>query len=362
MGTKKKQAYAKVKQFLVDVFLGANLVTLIILWVCCATTWVDPALHPRIGVVGLAFPIFLVLNLIFIPFWLIYKTRMVIVPLVGMGLCGTYILDYFPLNFGSSEKQPELTILDWNCHDLSLYKGDSLQMGIDYLQNCGADIICLQEFNFGRSAYKEMHEQMKSEGYHSFHEGGRAVISRYPIVDSVLISADSEMKNGSIRVDVQMPDEIVSVYCLHLESNSLTPDDKDSYGDVLETPESSKVKAELRFLSGKLSNSISYRAKQVQSILANIDSLPDHRPVLLCGDFNDTPISYAYQTISRRLDNSFRSRGRGVGVTFNEKNFPVRIDHTFFSSSRWECTDVTIDHTITASDHYPIITKLAKKD
>ena len=112
---------------------------------------------------------------------------------------------------------------------------------------------------------------------------------------------------------------------------------------------------------GKLAEAAQLRASQVNTIAQLVDSIATHHSVLVCGDFNDTPISYAYQHMGRRLKNAYRSRGNGVGVSFNEKNFPVRIDHIFYSPE-WTCTDAVVDRSIWASDHYPVIARLKKRD
>lgn len=357
---KKDKRFPRVKRFLVNLFLGGNLFTLALLWTCCASTWINPILHPRIAVVGLAFPVLLLLNLIFIPLWLIYKPRLIVVPILGIALCGSYVLDYFPLGLGADE-EPELRILTWNCHEMSFYKkGDSMQIAFDYVLESNADIICLQEFNYKAKKYTPLHDAMDSLGYTSYYDGSRTIYTRLPVVESWPITHPDSVKSDIIRSDVQYGDEILTIYCAHLESNKISPDDKDEYAGVIEDPGRDNVEAEVRYLSGKLSDAAYIRAQQVQRLLANVDSLPEGRSVILCGDFNDTPISYTYQACSRRFDNAFRSRGHGVGISFSERYFPVRIDNVFFSHD-WECTNVLIDHSITASDHYPLLAGLKKR-
>ena len=108
MAKDKKQKQEKTSvfgQLLTNLFVGANLMTLVLLWVCVASIWLDASLHPRLAIVGLAFPILLVLNLLFVPFWLLFKPRMLVVPLLGMGVVGGYILDYHPLNLFGKDKE-----------------------------------------------------------------------------------------------------------------------------------------------------------------------------------------------------------------------------------------------------------------
>ena len=158
-----------------------------------------------------------------------------------------------------------------------------------------------------------------------------------------------------------MDNDTLSVINCHLECSGLSPTDRDEYGQMLNNPEKDKLGSEVRHLTGKLSSAALYRAMQVQAILDCLDSLPPSRSVMLCGDFNDTPISYAYQKLKKRLRNAYREGGSGVGVTYTEKIFPVRIDHIFHTPD-WECTDAIIDHSATASDHYPVVARLKKRE
>lgn len=349
----KAKRFPRVKRVLVNLFLGGNIFTLLLLWACCASTYIDPTQHPHLAVIGLAFPFIVLFNLLFIPFWLIYKPRLMLVPIVGIALCSTFLLDYCPIGLNRHPEKAVFRVTTWNCHDLSYYKGDSLELAHKYIRNIGSDIICLQEFNYGRTAFKPLIDSLASLGYTDFHSGSRVIFTRYPIVSNQVINSQDSEKKAIIRADVQIDDEILSVYCVHLESNKISPDDKEVYADVIQDPGRQKVENEVRHLTGKLSTAASSRANQVRAILANMDSLPEGRSVLLCGDFNDTPISYTYQTISRRLSNAFRQGGRGIGLSFSERYFPVRIDNIFFTSD-WHCEEAYIDRSITASDHYPI--------
>lgn len=357
----KHKSFPRVRQFVVNLFLGANLATLLLLWLCCASTWIDPELHPRLSVVGLIFPVLLLLNLLFVPLWLIYKPRMLVVPIVGMALCGGFILDYFPMRLSRPEGGgSELKVLSWNTCTFSKYKDDSLSLSIDYLMSLDADLICFQELDISWMKYKPLRDTLDAHGYHYDHRNTRTIVSRFPILRINPITVSAGTINGILYAELLYEGDTLSVFDVHLESNKLSRSDKNDYSDVLRTPEGEKIKSEASYLSNKIATASAYRARQTKEALACIDSLPEGRSVLLCGDFNDTPISYAYQSFSRRLKSAFRAQGRGVGVTFNEEFFPVRIDHIFYTPD-WTCTDVRIDRSIGASDHYPLVARLKKR-
>ncbi|MBQ8050614.1 MAG: endonuclease/exonuclease/phosphatase family protein [Bacteroidaceae bacterium] len=352
-------AFSAVKQLLATLFLGANLVTLFLLWICCASTWVDPSMHPRMSVVGLVFPVFLFLNVAFLLLWLIYKPRMMVVPLVGMALCGNYILDYFPLNLGGKDKAHDLRIMTWNAGYFNGLPSDSFLLGLDYIMSCRADIVCLQEAQPSPYLMRTLEERVTGEGGYFEREGTRVLISRFPVVDKGTIEAESKSKygNNTRYYHLLMDGDTVTLLNAHLECYNLSADEKDEYGDVLHSRDRDKMKSEVKYLTGRLAYSSRYRALQVKAIAQFLDNLPKGRRVLLCGDFNDTPISYAYQQIDKRLENAYRGGGFGVGLSFREKNFPVRIDH-IFHSQEWECVSARIDRSTDISDHYPVIADL----
>lgn len=360
MAKDKDSSFAWVRRLVLNLFTGANLVTLFLLWACCASTWINPALHPRVSVIGLLFPIFLCLNLFFLVLWLIYKPRIIVIPIVGMLLCASFILDYYPLNFGNDKGDGELTVMSWNAGFFQNLPNDSMQVGIDYIMESGADIVCLQENRPGQVFATAMDKSLQTYGYHKEVKGSRIVLSRFPILSSMSLELESDASNSADVFELLMGEDTLTLMNAHLECYRFSLDEKDDYGSALKSRDRNQMKEEFKYLTGKLGYASRYRGLQVKTIEEYLDSLPPHRSVILCGDFNDTPISYAYQRMSKRMDNAFRARGRGVGISYREQKFPVRIDHIFYSRD-WECTKAKIDQNITASDHYPIIASLKKK-
>ena len=77
--------------------------------------------------------------------------------------------------------------------------------------------------------------------------------------------------------------------------------------------------------------------------------------MLVCGDFNDTPYSYSYKMFSRRLKDSFVSKGNGFGATMNKAGYPLaRIDYQFFDSRRVMCNGFDVIDSLTYSDHFAV--------
>ena len=137
----------------------------------------------------------------------------------------------------------------------------------------------------------------------------------------------------------------------HLESFKLTTEDKSHYSAFLKniSPENfDEVKASI---PQKLGNAFRLRASQAEVIAEEIKKV-DTEYIIVCGDFNDTPISYAHRIIKGDLIDSHAESGRGPGITYNENYFWFRIDNIFHSANM-KSINCTVDK-VRYSDHYPL--------
>ena len=96
------------------------------------------------------------------------------------------------------------------------------------------------------------------------------------------------------------------------------------------------------------------RAEQARTVRAEIEKSP--YPVILCGDFNDTPSSYTYHKVAQKLEDAFVEAGNGMGKTYAGIFPSFRIDYIFhdtiFSANQFRT--IKADY----SDHYPVTTML----
>lgn len=96
------------------------------------------------------------------------------------------------------------------------------------------------------------------------------------------------------------------------------------------------------------------RAEQADLIAKHIKNC--NYPVILCGDFNDVPMSYTYHTIANSLTDAFRKSGNGVGATYTGTYMPFRIDFILYSKGL-KAVDYKTGN-ISLSDHYPVSSTL----
>jgi endonuclease/exonuclease/phosphatase family metal-dependent hydrolase len=83
-------------------------------------------------------------------------------------------------------------------------------------------------------------------------------------------------------------------------------------------------------------------------------------PVIVCGDFNDTPTSYAYNTIKgTKLKDSFIEKGFGMAKTYNGSMPSFRIDY-ILSDSTFTTKSFDVMNHVKDSDHFPVVAEFSK--
>lgn len=361
------------KTIAVQLFTGINLATILLLWACCLVTYLNPASFPRLSLLSLAFPLFLLLNVAFVIFWLIFKVRRVWLPLLGMMACGSFVRDYCPVNpsfLQTTDTTASLRILTYNTCSYGGKKANDEEGNnsvAEFIFNSNADIICLQESSGGGTKLATVKEKMTELGYESYEHKGVILFSRIHILDADTLSFPTRTNNGCMAHLLDGQDTLLLINN-HFESNHLTDIIKDGYRDAIENNAQNayqrhirdSIRKELSPVVNLLSEAAPLRAAQADTIQRIIESwLP--RPIILCGDFNDTPVSYTLRVLSQHLQNAYTQSGNGVGFTFHDRGFPVRIDHILFSSDRWQSRHTRVETSISASDHFPISTELVRK-
>lgn len=121
-------------------------------------------------------------------------------------------------------------------------------------------------------------------------------------------------------------------------------------GDEKNSKQWEKKKDPEQRIISRLNNAYIKRSKQVEIILSKIEQSP--YPVLVCGDFNDTPVSYTYRKMTKELWDAFVESGNGTGSTYIGM-FPfLRIDYILHSKELNAYQFET--HSEELSDHHAI--------
>ncbi len=325
---------------------------------CAFSPYLSPVAHPILALSGLCIPIFILANFFFLVFWLIVKWKFALLPFLFF-LIGWEALDtYVPFNLGTVEKKngKTLKVLTYNVQGMLSQvdeSGKKVVPALDYILQSGADIVCLQEFpTMDTNLIKRLKKVYPYFEYsRTFMNVGIACFSKYKIVSSEPIQMVSA-GNGSVYFRVKLADGTIPLIVNHLESNKLNDQDKYMYKEILKDPKNKKVKSDSKHLVHKLADAVVIRAPQADIVAKKIHSL-DNQNIIVCGDFNDTPISYAHRIIAEGLQDAFVEAGNGPGITYYRNFLFFRIDHMMVGKA-YRVLQCKVDRSIDASDHYPV--------
>ena len=336
------------------------------LWLICLSVYVSPASCRWLGVVCIGFPFALALVCAMLVLLLIVAPRMCYIPVVGVAACMLTIRSYFPVNFPTTPPQGALKIMSYNVCGWGGAEADSAGRNLiaEYISRSGADIVCCQETYCSKKVEEEavMPVLTPKLAYNckvNLSAGNAiSIFSRFPIVGEEKICGDS---NGAAAFRLLMaPGDTVTVVNCHLESMHLTPQDRKQYHEMVRQADDTDVEGSSRMLVSKLSRATAVRALQADSV-ADFLARNRGRSVILCGDFNDTPVSYVHWKIGHSLTDAYRATGNGLGRSFNRDAIIVRIDNVFCTDD-WQPYGFHIDNSTILSDHYPIVGWLKRKD
>lgn len=339
------------------VLFVANLAAAAGFLLCAYSPYISPVRHPVWACAGLFFPLFMGLNAVLFVAWICLRSWIALFPLAVFALGWDSLRTYFPLNLTQSPERKTIKVLTYNTQGLAAAEGtEGGHSVLEYLRDSNADILCMQEFRTGSHAtQQQVDEALKTYPYHEVtrFEGGNVVAcySRYPILSAERIRYTSHF-NGSMLYRLEIDGDTVMVINNHLESNKLDNEDKRMYKSLLKSPDETKVKTEGKHLLLKLAEASAIRAPQADSVAQAI--VRNHtRYMVVCGDFNDSPVSYAHRVIGKGLHDAFVEAGVGPGFTYNQNRLYFRIDHIFASPAFRVC-ECKVDRNIRASDHYPV--------
>ena len=328
----------QLKTFTVNVVAGANVATVLLMLSSGYADRINPISHPMLSNLGMLFPFFLIANLLFIFFWLTFKWKKVWIPIIGYALVYYPLTIYMPIHSEQEVPDGTIKVISYN---VCQYGGNfKYEQGFDtvynYLKRQDADIVCLQE---DVDTWRRFVFQRYSK--------------IYPYNDTIYFT-----KNGSpVAYYLKVGKDTLLVINNHLETTNLSSEDRSRYKEMIKGKmERDDAKQESKLLLDKLGKAAAKRAAGADAVHAYIES---HRqyPMIVCGDFNDNPISYSHRTIAQGLKDCFVETGKGLGLSYNQKGFFFRIDH-ILCSEHFEPYNCEIDNEMDASDHYPIICRL----
>jgi endonuclease/exonuclease/phosphatase family metal-dependent hydrolase len=341
--------------------------------------YIKPSYSIIIAFSGLGFPYLIIVNLIFVFFWLFFKARLSLISLILVLININNVDKFYQLN---ASPKPEscvnsVKVMSYNVRLFGLYNSNSIkermenkEKVLDYFAKEQPDILCIQEFFFDKSGNLNFNTldtivsilNLRDENFYFTYFPynrkkeyfyGYATFSKYRIINSGVVFLPDSQSIAGTYIDFKYKGDTIRNYNIHLASNYFDQDDDQTSKQLLAYEQyDSTLNMRARVVLRKMKKAVCKREMQAQAIQKHISESPYR--VIVCGDLNDPPFAYTYHKISEGLKDSFRESGKGVGRTYHGEIYPsFRIDNIFHSNS-FKSYGHTVSSEISISDHYPI--------
>lgn len=326
--------------------------------------FISPAMSWFVAFLGLSFRVLLFINCGFVVYWFVQLSWNATYSLVGL-LAGWWLINDF-LQFGTRKMEERdehsITIIDFNVKAFGAFEGVMYDKSVffDKLEELKPDIMCFQEF----ACYKtEVESRMfralfkKYKDYYKFNVDEFAdpptgysisVFSRYPIVRSGFVEQLNQGGNCTIFADVVIKGDTVRIVNTHLKSIAFEKQDYKTMEELEENKDETELKwFNFKHIAYKLKHAFHIRAKQAELIKNKLENSP--YKIILCGDFNDSPVSYTYNLLRGEMKDAFVESGSGFSNTYHGKMPDYRIDYILCDKS-FEIFNY-MPHQLNFSDH-----------
>ncbi len=237
---------------------------------------------------------------------------------------------------GQDRPEPVLRVLTFNIHH-----GEGLDGRLDLeriarvIKAERADVVALQEVDRGteRTQKRDVAAELAALTGLRFEFGknldfqggayGNAILSRFPltqVTNTLLRMVRPGEQRGILQARITVGGRSLVFMATHLDHRS--PDDD--------------------------------RVSSVQQIRELAAAWPKDLPIIIAGDFNDSPTSRTHREMKGRFSDAWEAAGEGPGPTIPVANPNRRIDYVWFTAGRGlEPIKARVPRS-DASDHLPV--------
>lgn len=357
------------RKFLYKVLLGVNAVFAFALLLSYLAVHISPQNFALPALFGLAYPYLLLINIIIAITWAVLLKFEAFISVVVIAIGFTHLSNYIKFGKPSGKKDGTIKVMSYNLRLFNSFESQntgSEKKVLAFLKGQKPDILLLQELYVNGSPVQKdqdvktalggkyfSHMKVIGSGKNRYY--GIATYSRYPIVrkGEIIHPGSSSL---SIFTDIVIQKDTFRIFNNHLQSFRLKRMER-SFLEEMVTPDDKETLSQVKSLSISLKKGFIMRAHQAESVKAQVNYSP--YPVIVAGDFNDTPVSFSYRKIRKGLNDSFVRSGYGAGFTYRG-NYPAnRIDYILYDNSLdsryFEILKVRY------SDHYPVAAYFKKR-
>jgi endonuclease/exonuclease/phosphatase family metal-dependent hydrolase len=361
-------------------FIFLNVVALAVLLMSCLAAYIEPTQYWQLSFIGFAFPVVLIVNVLFLIGWVLAWNRFVWVSLIAIILCWGFIHKTFAFNFGEDNDEKGIKLMTWNVKAFDLYNWshntETRARMMALIKKENPDVLCLQEFYTNNQLFHNLEYIRDTLGFKYCYfppavellkyprsrlqkslwrsgplnqQWGVATFSKFPIADTGKINFGKTLSNACIYTDLEVNGKRIRLYNAHFQSIHLGNHDYAALDTLEEKKETSwhSVKS----IMHKMKLAYTHRSIQADAVAGNMKAFEGTK--MICGDFNDVPVSYTYHAVCQNLQDAFVKKGVGFSATFSNKLSFFRIDYTLLDPSL-QINSYRVVHK-ELSDHYPVI-------
>ena len=312
---------------------------------------VPPKSFPLLSVLSLGVPVLIILNTLFLIYWVLRFKRQLLLSLIVLLLGYNYVAGFVKFSDADEddEKVSDFSLMSYNVRMFNAYewtdRTDIPEKITGFIKEEKPDILCVQEHYIGAAELANIYpyEYIKLKGKNA--EFGSAIFSKYPIIEQGSLDFPHDGNNNAIYTDIVInKKDTVRVINVHFQSLNIKP-----AIDDLQKEDSKK-------LLGRIGYGFSLQQEQAEMLMDHLKRSP--YKTIIAGDFNNTSFSYIYNLIKQdgRFNDAFLEAGSGFGKSFKLNYFPLRIDFLLVENGLNinEFKKFEIDY----SDHYPVLTKI----
>ncbi len=323
--------------------LFLNWIASLLLVVSFILPYLPPKSFPIVSLLSLGVSPLIVLNLLFFFYWLILVRKQLRLSAIVLVISYFHFNSFYAISsdLNTEDYNNSIKVLSYNVRLFNAYEKnntlDTGEMMSKLLDTEQPDVLMLQEFHnpntvdFSDFKYKYIHFRFPAS------QLGHAIFSKYKIINTAAFNFENTT-NNVLYADVIKGRDTIRIYNLHLQSLKIIPE------NIVEGKENEKLWLK------RISKAFQTQEEQIAKLIEHKDKSP--YPVILGGDFNNTPFSYTYQKLHQDMKDGFIKRGNGLGSTFLFNKYPMRIDFLFADKDLDFIHFENIKKTF--SDHYPI--------
>lgn len=339
--------------FLVGIFAVLGLLSM---FLCAINPMISPNYFVLTSYFGVAFWPICFFNLLILIVLIILKARKAILyPILALILAIPGFLKSYSIKKENTEPG-NIKIMSYNVANLrditdnQRVKASVKEELIEIINGLNPDVLCLQEITLSKKSLADFADRTNFK-YYQAKSRGNLILSKYPIEDDDFTKKYNDIAEiGFVKLIDAGGLGKFYVECVHLQSFRISKEEIEYLRDAKHYVEKSETMG--KSLISKLKIGFQKRTEDTKTIVGNMPG--DGFPIIICGDFNDTPMSYTYhQMRNAGMNDAFLQVGNGLGKTYCGKLPLLRIDYFWYSENIVPMTFTRYKKKI--SDHYPII-------